>query len=89
MTDGASAALGVYLAGNKTKRFVVVKDDDILTKQDLQRNAAEVAEATVADLKVLLSSTCFIKCLLKDAHNVMTSRYVATWKWIVNDKGHR
>eukprot|EP00973_Karenia_brevis_P041133 5691025-Karenia_brevis.AAC.1 len=41
MTDGAIATPRVYLAGNKTKPSVAVKDDDILTKHDLQRNAAE------------------------------------------------
>eukprot|EP00973_Karenia_brevis_P080363 11148701-Karenia_brevis.AAC.1 len=52
MTDGAAATLRVYLAGNPTKRSVVVKDDEILTKHDRLRNATEVAEATVAELKV-------------------------------------
>eukprot|EP00973_Karenia_brevis_P027723 3821063-Karenia_brevis.AAC.1 len=51
MTDGAVATLRVYLTGNKTKRSVVVKADDILTKRELQQNAAEVAEATTAELK--------------------------------------
>eukprot|EP00973_Karenia_brevis_P019918 2732159-Karenia_brevis.AAC.1 len=67
MTDGAFATLRVYLAGNKTKRSAVVKDDDILTKHDLQQNATEVADATMAELKVWLTNKCFIKCLLKDA----------------------
>eukprot|EP00973_Karenia_brevis_P006256 851893-Karenia_brevis.AAC.1 len=51
ITEGAVATLSEYLAGSKIKRSVVVKDDDIPTKHELQRNAAEVVEATIAELK--------------------------------------
>ena len=31
----------------------------------------------------MADNSCFKKCLLKDAKNIMTSRYVAKWKWVM------
>ncbi len=76
----------VYISAN-TKRAVVVKEDDLLNKKELQAHSKEVASATSAELKTWLSNKCFKKCLLKDAHNVMTSRYVAKWKWTKDSLG--
>ena len=64
------------------KRAVVVKDDDLMTRKEILENQAGVAEATLAELKTWISNTCFKMCLIKDAENIMTSRYVAKWKWI-------
>ena len=47
----------------------------------------EVASATLTEIKTWLNNSCFKKCLLKNAQNIMTSRYVAKWKW-VQQKGH-
>ena len=80
------ATLRVYISEN-TKRAVVVKEDDLLSKKELQAHAKEVAEATVTELKTWLTNKCFQKCLLKNARNVMTSRYVAKWKWIQGKDG--
>ena len=74
----------VYISAN-SKRTVVVKEDDILTSKELQAHTTEVATATVTELKIWINNQCFKKCLLKNAHNVMTSRYVAKWKWLKDD----
>ncbi len=76
----------VYLSAN-TKRAVVVKEDDLLNKKELQAHSKEVASATSAELKTWLNNKCFKTCLLKNAQNVMTSRYVAKWKWIKDSFG--
>ena len=73
---GDIATLRVYVT-QAAKRAVVVKDDDILTRQELKDHAAEVSKATVAEIKIWLQNNCFRKCLLKGAQNTTTSRYVA------------
>ena len=80
------ATMRVYISQN-TKRAVVVKEDDLLSKRELQVHARDVASATITELKTWLDNRCFKKCLLKNAQNVMTSRYVAKWKWIKNHIG--
>ena len=75
------ATMRIYISQN-SKRAVVVKEDDILSKHELVTNAKEVAAATVNELNIWNTNKCFKKCLLKDAQNIMTSRYVAKWKWV-------
>jgi hypothetical protein len=84
------ATMRVYLSAN-TKRAVVVKEDDLLNKKELLAHATEVASSTSTELKKWITNKCFKKCLLKHAQNVMTSRYVAKWKWIrdTSDKWQR
>ena len=80
------ATLRVYISAN-IKRAVVIKDDDLLTKKEIEANAAEVATATVQELKIWLDNKCFEKCLYKNAQNIMTSRYVVKWKWVQQPDG--
>jgi len=80
------ATLRVYVSIS-AKRAVVVKEDDLPSKQVFADNVAEVTSATIAELKTWLSNNCFKMCLLKIAQNVMTSRYVAKWKWMKNAQG--
>ena len=75
------ATMRVYIS-EKSKRAVVVKDDDLLSKAELLQYWKEVSEATIAELKCWLSHNCFKLCLFIHARNVMTSRYVAKWKWV-------
>eukprot|EP00974_Lingulodinium_polyedra_P101149 9799359-Lingulodinium_polyedra.AAC.1 len=78
--DGEVATLRVYVT-DAAKRAVVIKDGDILTKQELQEHAEEVSGATLTEIKIWLLNNCFVKCDINKAKNVMTSRYVAKWKW--------
>ena len=84
MQAGEVATLRVYIA-QSVKRAVVIKEDDILTKKDLEANSGEVAEATLAELKTWLDNDCLVTCLRKNAQNLMTSRYVSKWKWILTN----
>jgi len=86
MTENDIATIRVYVSAN-AKKAVVVKEDDLLTKKDFTDNVAKVAEATVAELSTWLQNNCFKLCLLKNAQNVMTSRYVAKWKQIKDPSG--
>ena len=83
---GTETTMRVYISEN-TKRTVVVKEDDLLSKKELISNAPEVAKATSAELNTWFDNKCFKKCLLKNAQNIMTSRYVAKWKWIEKRDG--
>ena len=78
---GEQATLRVYLA-NAAKRAVVVKDDDLLTKKEMQEHHKEAAAATLTEIKTWLNNQRFKKCLLRNAQHIMTSHYVAKWKWV-------
>ena len=75
------ATMRVYISEN-TKRSVVVKEDDLLSKQDMNTHVKGVADATVAEIKKWLDNSCFETCDFAKAQNIMTSRYVAKWKWV-------
>jgi len=81
VSTNEQVTLRVYIAED-IKRTVVIKEDDLLTKQEMFKHAKEVADATYAEIKKWLGHSCFKKRLLKDAQNVMTSRYVSKWKWV-------
>ena len=86
MESNQIATLRIYVSQN-IKRAVVVKEDNILNKKELEQNAAAVAEATVDELTTWLNNKCFEKCLRKNAQNLMTSRYVAKWKSVYQKDG--
>ena len=73
--DDHSATIRVY-STVEAKRAVVVKDDDLLQRWEVVKYAKEVSLATAKELKIWFDNKCFEKALLKDAHNIMTSRYV-------------
>ena len=81
LEHGEVATLRVYVTKD-AKRAVVVKEDDLLTKGELLQHKTEVTKATLQELKIWLQNSCFKKCLLKEAENIMTSRYVAKWNWV-------
>ena len=60
------ATLIGYLS-EKAKRAVVAKEDDLLTKRDLQDHAHSVSKATLAELMIWFSNTCFKIRDIKDA----------------------
>ena len=69
-----------------SKRAVVIKEDDILTKKELEARSVEVANATMTELTTWLNNNCFEKCLQNNSQNLMTPRYVAKWKQIQADE---
>ena len=78
--DGEIVTMRVYLSSAANKRAVVVKEDDLLTKNEMQAHAVEVSRATMTELKTWLQNHCFETCDLRYARSVMTSRYVCKWK---------
>ena len=64
----------------KAKRAVVIKEDDLLIRKEVEHHQAEEADATHKEISKWLDHKCFETHLLKDARNLMTSRYVVKWK---------
>ena len=78
---GEAATLRAHVT-RELKRTVVVKDDDILSAAELRKHSPEVTKAIAEELRTWLESRCFKMIPFKNAQNVMTPRYVATWKWV-------
>ena len=78
------ATMRIYIS-EKAKRAVVI-EDDLLTRKEVEHHKAEVADATHKEISKWLDHKCFEKHLLKDARNLMTSRYVVKWKWVKDPK---
>ena len=85
LDGGETAAIRVCISKD-IKRAVVIKEDDLLTKQEIKENERTVTKATLQELKIWIEIKCFSIKLLKDARNLMTSRYVAKWKRVHNGK---
>ena len=85
-TKNEIATMRVYVSAN-TKRAVVVKEDDLLSKNEILQHSKEVADATSTELKIWIENKCFVKRKIKDSQNVMTSRYVVKWKWVKQPDG--
>eukprot|EP00959_Pyramimonas_sp_CCMP1952_P126022 2635196-Pyramimonas_sp.AAC.1 len=58
------------------KRAVVVKEDDLLAKADIQVNHDKVPQALFSELKTWFDNTCFNLQEIATASDIMTSRYV-------------
>ena len=86
LKDDEVATMRVYISA-EAKRTVVVKEDDLLTRKELIHHAPKVTEATKAEIKIWIENKCFLKRILIGAQNVMTSRYVAKWKWVMHPDG--
>ena len=78
--------LRVYVSA-AAKRAVVVKEDDLLTKADIQANPVKVSKALYTELKTWLDNKCFKMQEISKSSNIMTSRFVYKWKFVKNEKG--
>ena len=80
------ATLRVYVTA-ASKRAVLVKEDDLLTKAEIQANPINISRALYTELRIWYDNDCFKMSLLSEASNVMTSRFVYKWKFVKNEKG--
>ena len=76
--DGTLAADLIKNGGDRNISLLTGKRVK-LTGQELNGHGAEVSKADVSDIRIWLPNHCFRACLLKDAQNTMTSRYIAEW----------
>ena len=86
LTDDRVSTMRVYVTA-AAKRAVVVKEDDLLTKADVQANPVKVSQALYKELKTWFDNKCFTIQDINKASNIMTSRYVYTWEFVKDDKG--
>ena len=66
MEDNDIATLSVYVA-HSIERVVIIKEDDILTKKELEARSVEAAKATMTELTTWLSNNCFENCMQNNA----------------------
>eukprot|EP00959_Pyramimonas_sp_CCMP1952_P121195 2533964-Pyramimonas_sp.AAC.1 len=69
------------------KRAVVVKEDDLLAKGDIQANPDKESKALYTELNAWFDNECFNMQDIAKVSNLMPSRYVYTWKFVKNEKG--
>ena len=84
LTDDRVTTMRVYVTA-AAKRAVVVKEDDLLTKADIQANPVKVSQALYKELKTWFDNKCFTIQDISKASNIMTSRYVYKCKFDKND----
>ena len=66
---------------DKTRRTVVQRDDDVLTKEEEYKFKAEIEAAMLLELQTWAKFGCFSRKSRKGAKNVIDSRWVLKWKW--------
>ena len=77
---GHHGALRVYLAGSK--KAVIDRDTDILTKEEERVYHREILAAVREELEIWIKHACFKRRQRRGARNVMDSRFVYKWKWV-------
>ena len=70
------------------KKTVIARDTDVLTKEELQSHVGAVSAAILEELKTWVKFGTFMRWKRADAQNIMTSRFVAKWKF-VRDKANK
>eukprot|EP00959_Pyramimonas_sp_CCMP1952_P097367 2035374-Pyramimonas_sp.AAC.1 len=58
------------------KRAVVVKEDDLLAKADIQANPSKISKALFTELKTWFDTKCSRMQEIAKASDIMASRYV-------------
>ena len=70
----------VYVAASN--RAEVVKEDDLLTKAEIQATPFKVSRALYTELRMGHENDRSRMRLLSEATNVMTSRFVYIWNYV-------
>ena len=63
------------------KQIVVVKDDDLLTPDEIIKHKAEIEAAILEELKTWAKYKCFSRKDRNKAHNIIDCRWVLKWKY--------
>ena len=83
--DDQQAVLHIYATTVKTT--VIKRDTDLVTKEEEVTHWKELQASTLDELKIWAKYKCFHMRLKEGVRNLMDSRNVNKWKWIVDDKG--
>ena len=79
--------INIYAEG--TKSVVIKCNTDILTSQEEHIHKGLLNEAMKEELKIWINYKCFHVRPKKGVTNLMDSRNVNKWKWIVDDQGQK
>ena len=85
--QGGCERLRVYLSAQGPKKAIVDRDTDLLTPEEYQRHAKEVAAAVLEELKIWIAHECFTRRPRRGARNILDVRWVGKWKWVKNKEG--
>eukprot|EP00959_Pyramimonas_sp_CCMP1952_P376421 7884662-Pyramimonas_sp.AAC.1 len=69
------------------KRALVVKEDDLLAKADIQANPVKVSRALYTELRTWFDNKCCKMQEIPKASNIMASIYVCKWKLVKKENG--
>ena len=87
MASNELATARIYVSA-ASKRAVVVKEDNLLTKKGIADYPKDVADALYSELKIWLGNNCFNILDIAKAENITTSRCACKWKFVEFDKGN-
>ena len=85
--EDQQAALHIYATTVKTT--VIKRDTDLVTKEEEVTHWKKLQAAMLDELKIWVKYKCFHMRLKEGVRNLMDSRNVNKWKWIVDDKGQK
>ena len=85
--DDEQAVLNIYAATVKTT--VIKRDTDVLTKEEEHTHWKELQAAMLEELKIWVKYKCFHMKLEHGSRNIMDSRNVLKWKFIVDEQGNK
>ena len=86
-SNSGNVVINIYAEG--TKSVVIKRDTDILTPQEEHIHKELLNEALLDELMIWIKYKCFHMRLRKGVTNLMDSRNVIKWKWIIDDKGQK
>ena len=87
LEPGTHVTVLIYAAG--PAKAVVQRDDDLLTKEELKQHKAAVEAAILEELRIWHKHGAFKRHKRRAGMNIMTSRFVAKWKFVTDEHGNR
>ena len=83
LKENEFVVMQILLSG--IKQAVIKRDTDLLTTQELKQHYEEVQAAILEELIIWQKYKCFSRDRKSNATNLMTSKFVAKWKWVEKD----
>ena len=64
------------------KKVVIEKDNDLLSREEIQKHMDDVITAVYDELKTWIDHDCFRRYPRRGAVNILDVKWVLRWKWI-------
>ncbi len=75
-----------YNATTDSVKSVIVKDQEILTPEEIQQHRTAVVEARLGEISNLSQLGCFKRLPKAQAPNRLDTRWVIKWKWVAGKR---